>query len=325
MSSRQPSAMPIARQTSFEIRVPASSANLGAGFDCLGVALELYLTVRAKVLSEPGALPLVRSRGVQGSALLPSAPGQNLILRAMRHVAECEGFALPPVRLDVKNEIPIAAGLGSSAAAIVAGVALSFALIGRKPSLDSTLRYAAEMESHADNVAAAVLGGLVVTVIRDDGSVAALRKRWPKDLRVVAVTPVLALETAASRSVLPNSVAHSDAVFNLQRSALLVAALEECRYDLIWDALQDRLHQPYRQPLIPGLAEVLAMPRVPDLVGVALSGSGPTVIALATGRFQEIGKAIAAHFKNKGLASTIRKLSVAREGLVLTVKRTPRK
>jgi homoserine kinase len=309
--------MPIARQTAFEVRVPASSANLGAGFDCLGLALELYLTVRAKVLSEPGALPLVRSRGVRGSSELPVAPEQNLILRAMRHVAEHERFALPLVALDVKNEIPIAAGLGSSAAAIAAGVALSFALARRKLPIDSALRYATELEGHADNVAAAFLGGLVVTLVRADGSVAALRKRWPKNLHIVAVTPVLALETAASRSVLPKTVAHADAVHNLQRSALLISALEERRYDLLWDAMQDRLHQPHRQPLIPGLAEVLAMPRVPGLVGIALSGAGPTVIALATGHLQAIGKAIAARFKNSGLASSIRKLSVARDGLSL--------
>ncbi len=314
--------MPSPLQSSFEVRVPASSANLGAGFDCLGLALKLYLNVRAKVLSQPSASTVVQSRGVPGSLDLPSAPDQNLILRAMRHVAEHEGFDLPPVRLDVKNDIPIAAGLGSSAAAIAAGVALSFALGGRKVSLDSALRYAAEMEGHADNVAAAFLGGLVVTLIRADGSVAAIRKRWPKNLRVIAVTPLLALETFASRSALPKTVGHADAVHNLQRSALLVAALEQRRYELLWDAMQDRLHQSYRQALIPGLADILAMPRASGLAGVALSGSGPTAIALATAHFQQIGKAISDRFKMNGLASTVRILSVAQEGLAATSKRS---
>jgi len=325
MSCRQRSAMPRPPRSVFEIRLPASSANLGAGFDCLGLALELYLTVRANVLSGPDALTVVRSRGVRGSSLLPSAPEENLILRAMRHVAKREGFDLPPVHLDVKNEIPIAAGLGSSAAAIAAGVALGFALSGRKLAMDRALRYAAEMESHADNVAAAFLGGLVVTLVRADGSVVAIRKRWPKSLRVVAVTPEITLETAASRSILPKTIAHANAVHNLQRSALLVAALEERRYDLLWDALQDRVHQPFRQPLIPGLADVLAMPRTSGLAGVALSGAGPTVIALATDRFREIGRAIAECFKASGLRSTVRILSVAREGLVVAKKHAPRK
>jgi homoserine kinase len=317
--------MRIPRQASFEVRVPASAANLGAGFDCLGLALKLYLTVSTKVISQPDAATLVRSRGVSGSSHLPSAPDQNLILRAMRRVAEREAFDLPPVRLDVKNEIPIAAGLGSSAAAIAAGVALSFSLNGRKLPLDRALRYAAEMEGHADNVAAAFLGGMVVTLIRDDGSVAAVNRRWPSNLRVIAVTPVLTLETSASRSALPKTVGHADAVHNLQRSALLVAALEHHRHELLWDAMQDRLHQSYRQALIPGLADVLAMPRTPGLLGVALSGSGPTVIALATGHFQTIGKAIANRFKMNGLPSTVRILSVAQEGLVVTTKRPPRK
>jgi homoserine kinase len=325
MKSRHRTTMPRPHQSSFEVRVPASAANLGAGFDCLGLALELYLTVHTKALTQPGARTIIRSRGVHGSSLLPSAPDQNLILRAMSHVAQREGFELPQVHLDVKNEIPIAAGLGSSAAAIAAGVALSFALSGRKLALDTALRYAAELESHADNVAAAFLGGLVVTLIRADGSVAAIRKRWPRNLRVIAVTPVLRLETAASRSALPKTIPHADAVHNLQRSALMVAALEERRYDLLWDAMQDRLHQPYRQVLIPGLAEVLAMPRIPGLAGVALSGSGPTVIALATDRFQEIGKAIADCFKMRGYASAIRKLSVAQKGLIVTTKRPPRR
>jgi homoserine kinase len=325
MSCRRHNAMPLPRQSSFEVRVPASAANLGAGFDCLGLALKLYLTVRAKVNSQPGASTLVHSRGVSGSSDLPSAPDQNLILRAMRLVAEREGFGLPPVRLDVKNEVPLAAGLGSSAAAIAAGIALSFALNGRKLPLDRALRYAAEMERHADNAAAAFLGGLVVTLIRSDSSIAVIRKSWPDILRVIAVTPVLTLETAASRAALPRTVGHADAVYNLQRAALLVAALEEHRYDLIWDAMQDRLHQSYRQALIPGLADVLAMPRTPGLLGLALSGSGPTVIALATGHFQEIGKAIADRFKMNGLASTVRRLSVAQEGLVVRARRPPRK
>jgi len=313
--------MPAARPTTFEVRVPASSANLGAGFDCLAVALQLHLTVRAKILSKPGAQTFIHSSGVQGSALLPTAAEQNLILRAMRLAAEREGFELPPVRLDVKNEIPIAAGLGSSAAAIAAGVALGFALGRRKFDLERALRYAVELEGHADNVAAAFLGGLVVTLVQAGGAIVALRKSWPKNLRVIAITPALSLETAASRSVLPIIVPHGDAVHNLQRSALFVAALEERRFDLLRDAMQDRLHQSHRQPLIPGLADILAMPPMPGLAGVALSGSGPTVLALATGHFDEIGKAIATRFKSHGLTSTIRKLSVSPSGLTLTPRR----
>jgi homoserine kinase len=316
--------MSVPRQNSFEVRVPASTANLGAGFDCLGLAVELYLSVRATVLSGPGARALARSRGVGSSASLPSSPDENLIFRTMRHTAEREGFPLPAVRLAVQNEIPVAGGLGSSAAATVAGIALSFAVSGRPMPKETALRYAAEIEGHADNVGAALLGGFVVTFTRKDGSVVAVKKRWPKMVRLIIVTPDLKLETKKSRAVLPPSVQRADAVHNLQRSALFVAALEERRFDLLWDAMDDRLHQTDRQSLIPGLAGILAMPRMPGLLGVALSGAGPSVVGLATERFDEIGKAIARHFERNGLDSKIRIMEAAQDGLVTTEKHSRR-
>lgn len=302
---------------SFEVRVPASTANLGSGFDCLGLALDLYLTARVTVSPDSVAGSTVRSRGVPGSAALPSGPHENLILRVMKHVADKVGAILPPVRLAVQNEIPIAGGLGSSAAAIVAGIALGYAVCGKKFTEDAALRCATWFESHVDNIGAALLGQLVVSMVRSDGSVVALRRSWPAEVRVVAVTPEISLKTDASRAALPKSVSHADAVFNLQRSALFLAALDARRYDLLADAMQDRLHQSYRMGLIPGLDEALAMPRIPGMLGRALSGSGPTVIALATENFAEIGATIASHFKSNGLPATIRDLSVAEEGMRL--------
>jgi len=312
------------RQRSIEVRVPASTANLGAGFDCLGLALELYLTARVTVQIRPGSRTLARTRGV-GSASLPKSPEQNLIFRAMRYAAEKEGFQLPAVRLAVKNEIPMAGGLGSSAAAAVAGVALAYATAGRSLSQEHALRYAKEIEGHADNAGAAMLGGLVVTYTQTDGGVGAMRLAWPKMIRVIAVTPAIELPTKKSRAVLPALVPRDDAVENLQRSALFVAAIEARRYDLIWDAMQDRLHQHYRQKLIPGLAEVLAIPQMPGLLGLALSGAGPSVVALATAGFDEIGKAIAARFEHAGLAATIRFLEVAQDGISILENRPRRK
>jgi len=312
------------RQRSIEVRIPASTANLGAGFDCLGLALEMYLTVRATVQISPGSRTLARTRGV-GSASLPKSPEQNLIFRAMRYAAEKEGFQLPVVRLAVKNEIPMAGGLGSSAAAAVAGIALAYATAGRSLSRENALRYAKEIEGHADNAGAALLGGLVVTYTHADGGVGAMRLAWPKMIRVIAVTPAIELPTKKSRAVLLAQVPRDDAVENLQRSALFVAAIEARRYDLIWDAMQDRLHQSYRLKLIPGLAEVLAMAQMPGLLGVALSGAGPSVVALATAGFDEIGKAIAARFENAGVATTIRFLEVAQDGVSILENRPRRK
>jgi homoserine kinase len=236
----------------------------------------------------------------------------------MRLAAEREGIELPPMRMAVHNAIPVASGLGSSAAAIIAGISLAFAAAGRPVPPYAALRYATEIEGHADNVGAALLGGLVVTAVRADGSVAAVRRRWPKEVRIVAVTPDFALETTKSRTVLPKMVEFNDAVHNLQRSALLIAALEERRFDLLWDALQDRLHQASREQLIPGLPDILRMPRTPGLLGIALSGAGPSVVGLATDHFDEIGKSIATHFEHDGLSATIRFLEVSEAGQTMT-------
>jgi len=161
---------------SVEVRVPASTSNLGAGFDCFGLALRLYLNVRATVLPEAGAPCRVRTAGEGGGAALPR-DSENLIFRAMRLAAEREGLSLPRVRLAVRNEIPLGRGLGSSAAAIVAGLSLAAALCGREPSDETLLRYAVELEGHADNVAASLLGGWVTTCVVEDGRVLALKDR----------------------------------------------------------------------------------------------------------------------------------------------------
>jgi len=309
------------RHPSFEVRVPASTANLGAGFDCFGLALDLYLSVRATVLPPgPAVKSRVRSSGAPGSAMLTRDPEQNLILQAMNHASERERFELPPVRLAVHNAIPLASGMGSSGAAIIAGISLAFAIHGRAMNEEAALRYAVEIEEHADNVSAALLGGLVVTSVRPDGSVIAIRREWPREIRVVVVSPDLEVKTSGARAVLPQTVPREDAIHNLQRSALFIAALEARRFDLLWDAMRDRLHQQSRRHLVPGLAGVLSLARSPGLLGIALSGAGPTVVALATERFDEIGKSIAAHFERAGLSATIRCLSVPDRGQTTTTQ-----
>jgi len=292
-----------------EVRVPASAGNLGAGFDCFGLALQLYLTVRVTVDPQSLQLCRMRSRGEgYGTTLSPTA--DNLIFRAMSFAAEKEGLALPPIFIDADNEIPLSSGLGSSAAAIIAGISLSAALCDREISNDLVLRHATELEGHSDNVAASLLGGLVVTCTGQDGSVIAVRKYWPSDIKVIVVSPHATLETARARAALSPLVSHADAVHNVQRAALFTAALGEHRYDLLWEATRDRLHQERRQSLVPGLAEALATPRRPGLLGLALSGAGPSVLALAQDHFDELGMTIAECFHKHGIDSTVRVLDV---------------
>ncbi|MGH9962326.1 MAG: homoserine kinase, partial [Pyrinomonadaceae bacterium] len=234
--------------------------------------------------------------------------------RAMRFVAEREGLVLPPVRLAIRNDIPFASGLGSSGAAIVAGILISAALFGREISTDTILRYGTELEGHADNVAAALLGGLVINCIKQDGSVLAVTRRWPSDIKIIVVSPHFLVETKHARSILPETFSRSDVIHNMQRVALFAAALESHAYDLLWDAMQDRLHQALRATLVPGLSEALATRRLPGLFGIALSGSGPSVLALASDGFDEIGQVIANCFHKHYLKTTVRMLEVDDEG-----------
>ncbi len=314
--------MSSANRSSFEVRVPASTANLGAGFDCFGLALDLYLTVRATVHADPAAPTNVRTRGVDGSAALPSSPQENLIWRSMQHTAKQLNYELPSVRLAVQNDIPISGGLGQQRRCHrrrhIARLRAQRANVFQKISRCATPR---KWEHHTDNVAAALLGGFVVSFLRADGHIVALRSSWPKDIQVLAFTPKMTLNTVVSRAALPKMVSHADAVHNLQRSALFLAALGSANYDLIWDAMQDRLHQPYRESLIPGLADVLAIPHIDGLVGVALSGAGPTVVALATHNFDTIARFVIKKFAAAKLETTVRQLSGDEDGILLREKR----
>ncbi len=300
-----------------EVRVPASSGNLGAGFDCFGLALPLYLTVQVSVDRESDQPFRMTTHGMGYGTSLP-ATSDNLILRAMNLAADEERITLPPLYLEAKNEIPLSSGLGSSAAAIIAGLTICAALGDQNMTIEQILRYAVQLEGHADNVAASLLGGWVVTSTIQDGNAIALKKQWPSDIKVIIVSPHFELETAKARSVLAPLVSHSDAVHNVQRAALFTAAIEGHRYDLLWEAMRDRLHQEKRQPLVPGLGEALAIPRQPGLLGLALSGAGPSVIALAQDHFNEIDAAIIPCFERHGIETTVWHFDADTSGRQLT-------
>jgi homoserine kinase len=251
-------------------RVPATSANLGPGFDCFGLALDLCNEVTIDTDAEPG----VTWEG-EGADELPS-DGTDMVSRAIARVAEREGLAAPAFALRGLNRIPLERGLGSSAAACVAGVALAARVLGVDVDAESALRYATRIEGHPDNAAAAILGGF--TLALEDGS--ATRFDPDPGLRPVVLIPDVRLPTEEARRALPESVPRADAVFNAGRAALAVLALIH-RPDLLRDALQDRLHQPYRLALVPTVARVfeeLGAAGVP----VCVSGAGPTLLAFDT-------------------------------------------
>ncbi|HKR21381.1 MAG TPA: homoserine kinase, partial [Pyrinomonadaceae bacterium] len=225
----------------FEVCLPASTSNLGSGFDCFGLALKLHLTVRCTVSPNAKDECRVRTTGAKENHALPRN-ASNLIYRAMSFAAKREGWTLPAVDLVVHNEIPLASGLGSSAAAIVAGVKLSALAAGRELSDQAIQNYATEFEGHPDNVTASLLGGFVASCIKSDGTVVTTRFEWPEHIRVVVVSPRSQLPTHVARAALPRTVSRLDAVHNLQRTAIFVSAIAQRRYDLFWEAMNDRLH-----------------------------------------------------------------------------------
>jgi len=296
-----------------EIRLPASTSNLGAGFDCFGLALKLYLTVRATAVPDKAEPCRVSTTGAPENEALPRNK-TNLIYRAMSFAARREGIPLTCVELSVHNEIPLASGLGSSAAAIVAGIKLAGLHANHEIADDRILNYATEFEGHPDNVCASLYGGFVTNCLSDDGSVVSPRFTWPAQIRVVVVSPHSQLPTHVARAALPRTITRQNAVYNLQRSALFVTAIAQQRYELLWEAMRDRLHQPHRESLVPGLAEALALPRMRGLLGVALSGAGPSIVALVDDNEDEIGARISNCFSGYKIESTVRILDVDNEG-----------
>jgi homoserine kinase len=255
------------------VRIPATSANLGPGFDALGLALALYNEVTA---SEADTVK-VTIEG-EGAARLPPGPN-NVIARGVRQVYEAAGRAFKGVTLRCVNRVPTARGLGSSAAAWVGGLVAGNALLGSPLSREVLLAMAARAEGHPDNVAAALFGGLTVSCTLADGRVATVSLPVPGAVRWVVLVPETTSATAEARAVLPESVPRADAVFNVQRVSLLLAALQAGRLDLLGTALDDRLHQPYRTRLFPWLPAVAEAARAAGALGCVLSGAGPSLLA----------------------------------------------
>jgi homoserine kinase len=283
------------------IAVPASTSNLGPAFDALAVALDLQLRIR--VLDVRADLAGSVEYEFEGGR-----PVGNRIDSAFQLACSRYGRPVMGLRVRVSSDIPMAAGLGSSAAAAVGGLRLYEA--ARAIPLDSAdmLILATELEGHPDNAAAALHGGITLSCQTDRG-VIARSWRWPDDIRLVIATPDVGLATDHARAVLSESVPLGDAIANLQRALLFVRALETGAYADIREALQDRWHQPARSAMVPALSECLAIDH-PAVLGVCLSGAGPSVLALAApGRSEEAAAILGDVYRRLGVAQTIRNLA----------------
>ncbi|KHJ33877.1 putative homoserine kinase [Erysiphe necator] len=343
------------------IRVPCSSANIGPGFDVIGLALSIWLELRLEIIPTDSFVAsyncLITYEG-HGAAEVPLQANQNLITQTALYVLRCHGQRAFPIgtRVHIKNPIPLGRGLGSSGAAVVAGVALGNEVGKLGLSKARMLDYCLMIERHPDNVAAALYGGFVGTYLNDlspedlsrieipvsevlspnAGGVDTgipppvpalnighyMKFNWAPELKAVTIIPDFEVPTAAARRVLPSLYSRADVVFNLQRTALLPTALGRSPPDAeqIYLAMQDRIHQPYRMELIPGLPQILQdmTPKsFPGLCGICLSGAGPTILALATDNFESIADAIMNIFQINGIKCSWRLLEPAEEGMTV--------
>ncbi|MCS7024439.1 MAG: homoserine kinase [Bryobacteraceae bacterium] len=296
---------------SWKIRVPASSANLGPGFDALGVALDVPLECRFRTAAQLR----IRVTG-RDHALIPTDESNLIWQTALQVARNYKREDLPAIDLQIHNEIPLGKGLGSSAAALTAGVVIADLLLGLGWKPLRILDEAARIEGHPDNVAACVLGSIVASAIDAHGTTRAVRLTPPERYAVAVVVPDFVLPTSKARSVLPQQYSKQDTVFNVQRAALLIAALATGTTSAFPAALEDRLHQPYRANLVPGLEEILRL-RAPGLLGCCLSGAGPSILVWYERDHEEVVDLVKQIFALHGHRAEILWTNIDRSGCVI--------
>ncbi|MEQ1886486.1 MAG: homoserine kinase [Bryobacteraceae bacterium] len=293
------------------LRVPASSANLGPGFDALGLALGIFLECRFR----PAEKLMIRVSGRDSASI--STEAENLIWQTALKVASDVGREMPPVELEIDNAIPLGKGMGSSAAALTAGVVIADEMLGLRWAPQRVLDEAARIEGHPDNVAACVLGSIVASAIDSDGIARAVRLDLHPRYAVAIIVPDFVLPTVEARRVLPNSYSKQDTIFNVQRSALLISALATGTTSAFPAALEDKLHQPYRAKLVPGLDEIIKL-RAPGLLGCALSGAGPSILVFYERGQEGVCELVRGIFATHGHQSEILWTELAADGYVLS-------
>ncbi len=283
------------------VRAPATTANLGPGFDSLGMALELYLQVEAE-FSQSG-IEIVFS-GVRDRSIMES-PQENLLYKAMNFVFKQARYSPSGLYIEIDNDIPIGKGLGSSAAAIVAGMFTANRLIGDRFLPAELLRWAVKMEGHADNIVPSITGGLAVAMICE-GEVYYQQVKPGSQLGVVVAVPDFILPTEQSRAVLPQNISLQAAVTNLQRACFLLASLQNGDFSNLARAMDDIIYQPLRKVFIPGFDQILHSALEAGALGVALSGAGPSILAFtAIGKERDIGQVMEKAFNEVGVSVQI--------------------
>ena len=269
------------------VKVPASTSNLGPGFDCIGMALPIYNTITIEETVLPGTgieINVINDSESADDMLTEHMPmdENSIIYKAVELLYNSIGQTPSEVKITVQSQIPIARGLGSSASVIVGGLLAANELLGKPADEVALLSIAAEVEGHPDNVTPSIVGGLVLTSLEDDGSVVYRKLDWPEEWQITVCIPDYELSTEISRSVLPKEVPMHDAVFNAKRLAMFIQAVNTKDANLMKMALHDRLHQPYRMKLVPGLDKIMEnLKHEENVLGCVLSGAGPAIVVIS--------------------------------------------
>lgn len=299
--------------SSYAIAVPATTANLGPGYDCLGAALTLFNKFEIALSDEFR----ITASGAAADKIAKNKT--NLVYQSLEQFYERIGKPKPVISLHVDLQIPLARGLGSSATAIVAGIVGGNLLAGSPLSQPELLQLAIDMEGHPDNVTPAMVGGCQLIASAKCGGWEFCALPWHKDIAIALAIPDFELSTAKARQVVPKEVALKDAIFNASHLALLVQALTSGNSAWLQSALQDKLHQPYRQSLIPGMEAVQAAAIAAGAHGVVISGAGPTLLALGSaGQIEAIAESMVKAWRRSGVTATKKCLSIAKQGTTYT-------
>lgn len=291
-----------------KISVPATSANLGPGFDCLGLALNLHNHFTFTAVSTPTIQ--ISVSGIDAHKV--AADETNLVYQCAQIVFEKAEKRPSGLIIEQENNIPVGSGLGSSSTAVLAGMLGANELLERPFTQEQILQFATEKEGHPDNVAPALYGSLVLGVMHESGL--HIERYALPALQVVVVLPDFNLLTSEARAALPKQLSMQDAIFNASRTPLVIHALQTADYDKLAIAMQDRVHQPYRIPLIPGMPAAFAAAKAAGAKAVALSGAGPSLIAFAACGHDEIAQRVTAVFLKAGLTSRSWILDVDQKG-----------
>jgi len=294
------------------VKVPASTTNLGPGFDCLGLALKLYNVVEIEKI--PGSKVIIEIEG-EGEANLPKDE-RNIIFPALEAVFRRIGEKPRGLRIRQINNIPLGRGLGSSAATRLAGIAGANRLLGTHLSTGEILSLATQLEGHPDNAAASLLGGFVI-VAQTLRGLQWVKMDFPPGLKVLLAIPEILVPTRRARDVLPRMVPISDAVFNLSRLGIFLSSLTLKKWENLLFATQDKLHQPYREPLIPGMEKVFQAAKNAGARAVFVSGAGSGIAALVDKERKRVAEAMREAFVSQGVRSKTMLLDTDKEGTLV--------